>query len=251
MTAQALADFQARFARGLLAPPGSAPTPGHAVHRNTVQASLQDAVITSFPVTAQLVGPDFMAAAAARFVTHHPPDRGWLSAYGGDFPDFLSSFASDGEHGYLGDVARLEWARIASASSADAPALTLTDLVHIAPDMLDRLRLALHVGARLVASDWAIVDIWNAHQPTAHATALDAIVDPARPQGALVTRATPDSVAVSLLTPAELGLVTALAAGAMLTEAAEAGLTIDAAFDPGAALARLCAIRAFAALSAD
>ena len=89
---------------------------------------------------------------AEKFVASHPPNHGWLSAYGADFPDFVAQYRPAADLGYLADVARIEWARVRAANAPDTPALDLLALARMDSEALESLPLNLHVAASLVYS---------------------------------------------------------------------------------------------------
>ena len=80
---------------------------GFGVHANNTRVSLRIAVENVYPVTRRLVGADFFTAVTERFVATQPPNHGWLSAYGADFPDFVAQYRPAADLGYLPDVARI------------------------------------------------------------------------------------------------------------------------------------------------
>jgi len=238
---------QATFAAALLTPDlpcpaglqawnGSDPTARLAVYRNNVVSSLIDAVADTFPVVQELVGEEFFRAMASVFVRRHPPRSRVLAHYGAEFADFVDGFAPARAVPYLGDVARLERARVFAYHAADADALTaemLGEAMSSGED-LGALQLVCHPSISVVVSKHAIVSLWAAHQGDGDLS----VVDPALPESALVVRPGLD-VLVLRLPPGAARFVIALQTGAGLADAAglAAGETID--FDLPNALALL------------
>ena len=64
-----------------------------AVHRNTVAASLIEALQARFPVVQRLVGEDFFRAMARAFVALEPPSSPLLFLYGESFAAFIARFS--------------------------------------------------------------------------------------------------------------------------------------------------------------
>src|SRR5260370_23942400 len=137
---------------------------GFRVHANNARVSLRIAVENAYPVTRRIVGADFFTAMAERFVASHPPNHGWLSAYGADFADFVAQYRPAADLGYLADVPPIECARVRAANAPDAPGLDLTAMARMDPEALEGLPLSLHLAASLVYSPFPAFDIWRAQQ---------------------------------------------------------------------------------------
>lgn len=174
-----LRELQQEFVRGLLEEPGEellahidAGRFGAARHlqiyRHNVFASLTGALAAVFPVVQRLVGEGFFAYAADGFIRRHPPHRGNLHDFGHEFPGFLAGFAPAAALAYLPDVARLEWLYHEAFHASDAAALQPRDLATLSPESGSGLRLRLHPGARLLASAWPVLRIWQVNQPGYH-----------------------------------------------------------------------------------
>lgn len=244
-----LRQFQESFAARLLRPLGDAPEgAGLMVHVHNVQASLRSALETTFPATLALVGADFFAAMAARFVTQQPPRLGWLSAYGSKFPDFVALYPAACEVAYLADVAQLEWARVHAANMPDTPGLDLRALAGIAPEALEDVRLNLHPAASLITSAFPVFDIWQAHQQVNVETKLDSLEE--SPQTVLVTRLGPMEIGLAVPGPGDTALLAQVAEEASFATACAAAMGVEANYDLGAGLSRLVALRAFSELDA-
>src|SRR6266480_4195228 len=93
------------------------------IYRNTFVHTLTKTLRLCFPVTERLVGEDFFEGAAQIFIEERPPRVAWLDLYGGEFPEFLSSFPPATSIAYLGDVAELEWAVNSALHAADIASL--------------------------------------------------------------------------------------------------------------------------------
>jgi hypothetical protein len=135
-----------------------------AVHRNTYFGSLIEALAAAYPVTEKLVGERFFAAAARTFIERNPPAKPDLATYGGGFGDFLQEFPPAAGVPYLGDVARLEWARVEATFAAEADPLDPAVLAAVPPECVGGLVFTFHPSARLVRSPWSVQSIWEAHQ---------------------------------------------------------------------------------------
>lgn len=224
-----LAERQRAFLDGVY---GEAPWQAFAIYRGHAMANLHDALAATYPVVRRLVGDAFFAEAALQFARAHPSRGGDLDEYGQRFPEFLQSYPHASALGYLGDVARLEWACHESGRAAAAKPLDTASLALVPPRLHEGLRFDLHPAARIVRSRHPIVAIWRANQPDADGTPrADGAED------ALVMREA-NGVRVERIDAFDASLLEALARGRTLGEAAGA-LDADAiARSLGAALAR-------------
>lgn len=137
-----------------------------AVYQNNARVTFTEALLASYPVVEKLVGRDCFSGLAEKYRMDHPSVSGDLLLYGRSFPEFLDTFYGDTEYAYLADVAHLEW--------ACEEVLTEPESKHIGPDRIRSLiadsftdiRFRVADQARLIQSDFPILDIWRAHQGT-------------------------------------------------------------------------------------
>lgn len=167
-----LSAFQDGFSAALLGHAEHAPwlsalesQPGFAVYRNTVLKGCIDALQASYPTVCQLVGEDWLRAAAAVYARAQPPADGLLMDYGAEFADFLAGFAPAAELPYLPAVARLDRGWTECHLAAGATAVDRNWLAQQAPDTLPLVQLRPHPAAR-----WAWCDehpayaLWRSHR---------------------------------------------------------------------------------------
>lgn len=244
--ATALLDPQADCPDGLRAWNGSDPAKRFAVHRNNVASSLVAALADTFPVVHALVGAEFFRAMAGVFVRQHPPRSRLLAHYGRGFPDFIAGFAPARSVPYLADVARLEMARVRAFHAADARPLTAAQagLALAAGPRVGELRLAVHPSLDVVASPYAIVSLWAAHQGHGDLATLDSH----HGETALVLRPELD-VLVLACDPGTAAFVPCLQRGADLAESAGVAAASTGDFDLSATLAMLMAHGALTAMA--
>jgi hypothetical protein len=170
-----LADLQAAY-RGYLLTGDSAPLAPAIVadafdaaerlgiYRNNFLISLGEALKANFPVTLQLLGGDFFAQAARRFVLDHPPQRPCLFEYGVSFPDYLDGLPQLGAMPYVAGMARFEFARVAAYNAPAERCLTTERLARLSPEQLDALPIRLSRHARIVSAEAPLLDLWKTHQ---------------------------------------------------------------------------------------
>jgi hypothetical protein len=214
------------------------------IYRNNLFESLGDALRAVFPVLAQLVGEDFFRQLTRRFVRAHPLRQAPLHGFGRELPAWLASLPMAADWPYLADVAALEWAWHEVYHEADAAPLRPEQLARVPEARHLDLRLALVSAARLVASPYPVLRIWQAHQgeldPGFELSLADGGV-----QALLLRRAL--EIDFVLLSQAEYTWLTALASGNTLAEATLAALHHDPDFDLAGALGRHLALGSFAA----
>lgn len=182
----ALLDPERCCPAGLRAWNGSDPAARLAVHRNNVVSGWVDALAETFPVVQQLVGEAFFRAMAGVFVRQSPPRSAVLAHYGQDFPSFIAAFSPAASVPYLADVGRLEAARVRAYHAADAEPVSaaMVNLALTSGERMGELRIGCHPSVSVVASPFAVVSLWAAHQGDAELEHLSAD----GPEGALVVR---------------------------------------------------------------
>ena len=177
--ARVLSDVQAGFADALTQP--ELPVPEAIglrcgqpvkrrfdVYRNNVVAGMTETLRATYPAVERLVGADFFSASARVYLDQHPPCSPLLFQYGEAFGDFLDAFAPAASTPYLGDVARLEWARLRAYHAADGEPLTIDALgkclLAESGQEVDpgSFRFSLHPSLSLMRSPWPVVSLWAA-----------------------------------------------------------------------------------------
>lgn len=215
------------------------------VYQNHVRISLREALAATFPVVARLVGPDYFAQAARRFVETFPPTGPVLAEYGADFPSFLE--AAPDAPPYLSDVAWLEWALNLAYQAKDAAALEPASLARLTPEAYATLRLKPLPSTFLVPSPYPVQAIWRANQPDA-----DGAVDLAEGgQTVLVWRARDGDAASRAVSPGEAIFLAALLEDKTLGDAAAAAIASDQDFNLAAAIAAALAEPIFQPIKGD
>ncbi|WP_193367192.1 HvfC/BufC N-terminal domain-containing protein [Pelagibius marinus] len=249
-----LADLQADFAAALNDPALPAPADVRRqvklpqsrrfdVYRNNMMVSLIEVLEATFPVVQRLVGSDFFKAAAKVYIRQAPPRSPVLLLYGETFGDFLDGFEPAAGVPYLGDVARLEWARVNAYHAADAEPLTIEHLAAVPQAQLAQTHFTLHPSLRLVSSRFPVASLWAA---TSGADP-QAEVDMKRGEDAAVLRPML-AVDLRLLPPGGHAFMAALAGGHPLGEAADLAARAVEDFDLACHLQGLFQLGAVAAL---
>ena len=167
----ALAAGQHAFATALLDTAATLPSfAGAAVpqrfslYRGNLSATWRRTLGQAYPVVLALVGEQFFGGLARAYGRQMPSDSADLNEFGERFADFLSSFPPAAELPYLPDMARLEWAVHLAHYAADAQTLAPEALAALHPDQLEARRFSLHPACALLASNWQVAALWQAHQ---------------------------------------------------------------------------------------
>ena len=218
-----------------------------AIYRNNILGNYRKVLAGTFPVVRRLVGAAFFDAATDQFVRGHPSRHGDVNRYGGDYATFLASYPPARELAYLADVAQLEWAIDQANIAADAPPLDVSALATVAPDALGELRFRLHPSARLIASAYPILRIWQVNQP---GYVGDDHVDLGEGACLLLIVRSHQGVSIERIGTGEHAFLGALAAGATLGVATSRASDTEPAFDLGATLRRHVAQHTVVALRA-
>lgn len=232
-----LAAHQQQFADALFSPDAVGPVAARlkggeerlAIYRGNLVSTWDKTLSAAYPVIRQLVGAEFFGGLARAYGMAHPSDNADLNRFGAAFARFLESCEHVARFPYLPDMARLEWALHRAHFADDATAIGAADLG--TPDQLEASGFALHPACTLIASEWAVVQLWRAHQKRG----VPFPEQMAEPSYALVARPkwNAELVAISAAAHAALGV---LAAGQTFGEALDRAIEMDDDFDAGANL---------------
>jgi hypothetical protein len=134
-----------------------------AVYANNSEAGYLAALRASFPAIHRLVGDDCFTQCAREFRRGNPSRCGDLHPAGAAFPSYWAARHAEDRFRYLGDVARLEWLYQESQTAGEHAALDVLRLAAVPADAYDDLLFHLHPSARLFASPFPAVAIWEAN----------------------------------------------------------------------------------------
>lgn len=205
------------------------------VYRNNTFANFTEALRAVYPAIERLVGDEFFAHAARRFVRDKPSTSGDLHRFGANFAEFLAALPACRDLAYLPDTARLEWLMHEAFHAADHPPLNLGRLAAVPPERYDALRFCLHPACRLLTSPYPVHRIWQVNQSD---TAETATVDLAEGGVHLLIARPATTVEIELVTPAEFAALAALSRGDPLGDSFEYARRQDSGFDAGQFLRR-------------
>jgi hypothetical protein len=135
---------------------------GLRAYRANGQALAERALLSAYPVLAQLLGDENLAMLARHFWTTHPPLKGDMACWGEALADFIDASPQLVDNPYLGDVARLEWLMHQAASAADVEA-KLASFALLTTHDPTQVTLTLGAGVALLASRYPVASLVNAH----------------------------------------------------------------------------------------
>ena len=203
-----------------------------ALYRGNLSATWQKTLAAAYPVLQMLVGEEFFGGLAQAYGRAHPSDSGDLNRFGAHFGDFLQTFPHVADYPYLPDMARLEWALHRAHYAPGADGITPAQLAAVPPEQLEAARFVLHPACRLIAADWAVVPLWQAHQPD---SGVEFPPDMAQPSHGLVLRPVWKTRLVPLGRAGHAAL-SVLAEGRAFGAALDAAFELDEDFDVAANL---------------
>ncbi len=203
------------------------------VYRNNAFESLTAALGDVYPVVQRLVGEGFFRFASHRFIRRHPSRSGNLHDFGRHFPAFLGSFPPAAGLAYLGDVARLEWARHRAFHAAGHPAFPLRLLADVPAAHQAGLRFILHSAAQLIASPFPVARLWELNSTSG---LDDATVDLASGGEQLLVNRPELDVSIQRLSPGEYAFLQAIDARRCFREACDAASAAEPRLDISACL---------------
>ncbi|MCA3558148.1 MAG: putative DNA-binding domain-containing protein [Rhodobacter sp.] len=209
---------------GLVARDPAEVDPRFAVYRNNVAVSLGEALASRFPVIRRLVGEAFFAAMARLYAETDRPKSPVLAEWGAGFAGFLEGFPPLAVYPYLGDVARIEFARGRAFHAADRGPIDPAAIVGADPE---RVRLVLHPSVTLLALAHPAVSIWARNQPGGEGLPLGK-----GPETALILRDAAFQVPVRAVGAGDAALLRAVLDGERLAVAACNALGSEAGHDP-------------------
>jgi hypothetical protein len=213
-----------------------APAQRLAIYANNAETNFIESLRLSFPAVLRLVGDAYFTHCAREYRAKHPSRSGDLQHTGAAFPGLWAERHGLDQYRYLGDVARFEWLYQETLTAADHADFDLLRLAAVAPDRYDTLRFRLHPSARLFASEYPVLAIWQANVGSA---ADPEIIDLNQGGDRLLLIRTPGGVEMQPQSIGEYAFLEQLSSAAPFAAAIEAAGARDAAFDATASLQKL------------
>jgi uncharacterized protein (UPF0276 family) len=215
-----------------------------ALYRGNLTGIWDKTLSSAYPVLKALVGEEFFSALTRAYGMAHPSVLGDLNQFGAHFDDFLAGFSHVAQYPYFPDMAKLEWALHTAHYADNVELLDPAGLTQLSPDQLDAACVSFHPACRLIVSDWAVVQLWQAHQPEA---SVQFPTDIAQRDAGLVMRSC-WKAGVLPLTPGAYAALFTLQQGQSLGAALDAALEVDPEFEFGSCLQQWLAHDIFAGI---
>lgn len=205
-----------------------------AVHQHTCRGALLAALRSAYPAIVVALGDEYFDALAVEFIRQSPPSSPVLQEYSPLFAHFLEGFAPLAQWPWLGDVARIDWARRDAFHAMDAEPLGAWQLRLWPVQSLLQASLRLHPSLRTLDSVHPAWLLWQRQQ---------APLDPSpdhlwQPQSVQVWRVD-GQVRQRPLGAGDASLRHSLADGRTVGQALHQSQAIDPAFNAAAAFAAL------------
>jgi hypothetical protein len=135
-----------------------------AVHQHTSRGGLVAALRAAYPAIVVALGDEYFDALAVEFMHQSPPSSPVLQEYSPLFAGFLDGFAPLSQWPWLGDVARIDWARREAYHAADAEPLNAWQLRVWPAEALLQASLRLHPSLRTLDSPYPAWSLWQRQQ---------------------------------------------------------------------------------------
>ena len=122
---------------------------------------LRDCLSEDFPNLARRLGAARWNNLVTDYLLIHPPSHFSLRELGRALPDFVSGHALGSELSCLGDLARLEWARVDVFDESDVAPLTRENLLAAEFGDPEARSLGLVPASRLLGLDRSVLPCWK------------------------------------------------------------------------------------------
>jgi hypothetical protein len=132
------------------------------IYGDGYRSRLIEALETSFPVLANLLGETDFQALAAQYVNAHESTFFSIRYYGDQLADFLAGDAEYSKAPILAELARWEWAMAAAFDAADAEPIDISAFAQLAPEDWAELRFEWSPAVQVVELEWNVPQLWKA-----------------------------------------------------------------------------------------
>ncbi len=135
-----------------------------AIYQNNTYHSLIEAVKDLYPSITTTVGDEFIHRAAKEYIQQSPPHSAAMIDFAHDFPEFLSHSVEEHKIPYLGDLAKLDLCQHLSYHARDEVPVKPERFASLDIETLSTSKITPVQSAYLLASPFAIFDMWQLAQ---------------------------------------------------------------------------------------
>jgi hypothetical protein len=132
------------------------------IYGDGYRSRLIEALQTSFPVLADLLGETDFHTLAAQYVNAHESTFFSIRYYGDQLADFLAGDAEYSKAPILAELARWEWAMAAAFDAADAEPIDISAFAQLAPEDWAELRFEWSPAVQVIELEWNVPQLWKA-----------------------------------------------------------------------------------------
>jgi hypothetical protein len=132
------------------------------IYGDAYRGRLAEALESSFPVLAHLLGEADFHALAEKYISAHESTFFSIRYYGNRMAEFLAADAEYAKAPLLSELARWEWAMADAFDAADAPPIGTDAFAQIAPEDWAGLRFDWSPSVRVLELEWNVPEIWKA-----------------------------------------------------------------------------------------
>ena len=126
------------------------------------RSRLIEALQSTFPVLAELLGETDFQTLADRYVETHESTYFSIRYYGDQLADFLAGDAHYSQAPILVELARWEWAMAAAFDAADAEPIDSSAFAQLAPEDWAELRFEWSPSVQVIGLEWNAPQLWKA-----------------------------------------------------------------------------------------
>jgi len=135
---------------------------GLAIYQRNLKASAISALKITFPTVLKLIGDEVFSYAVEQLLKQSPPSEGDWGIWGNKFSYVLKQLTALQSFPYVVDIATLDFSLHRIGREKDIE-LDMDSISLLASCELDELRAVLNPSIELFASEFPIVDIYNAN----------------------------------------------------------------------------------------
>ena len=132
------------------------------IYGDGYRSRLIEALETSFPVLANLLGEADFQPLAGRYVATHESSFFSIRYYGDQLADFLAGRAEYSQAPLLAELAQWEWAMAAVFDAADAEPIDSSAFAQVAPEDWAKLRFEWSPTVHVLELEWNVPQLWKA-----------------------------------------------------------------------------------------